>query len=58
VVRDILEHGDVVALHQVAQELRALQTRDGETAGWVVAGMTNRSSGELMALAAYALRAL
>ena len=31
---------------------------DGETAGWAVAGITNRSSGELMAVAAYALRAL
>ena len=57
-VRDILERGDVVALHHVAQDLRALQTRDGETAGWAVAGITNRSSGELMAVAAYALRAL
>jgi hypothetical protein len=58
VVRDILEHGDVVALHHVAQELRALQTRDGETAGWAVAGITSRSFGERMAVAAYALRAL
>jgi hypothetical protein len=58
VVRDILEHGDVVTLHNLAQELRAMGTRDGEAAGWAVTGITNRSSGELMAIAAYALRAL
>jgi hypothetical protein len=57
-VRDILERGDIVALHHVAQDLGALQTRDGETAGWAVARITNRSSSELMAVAAYALRAL
>jgi hypothetical protein len=57
-VRGILEHADVVALHHMAQDLRALHTRDGQTAGWAVAGITNRSSGELMAVAAYALRAL
>jgi hypothetical protein len=43
---------------RLSQELRALQTRDGQTAGWAVAGITKRSSGELMAAAAYALRAL
>jgi hypothetical protein len=58
VVRDILEQGDVLALQDVAQELRAMGTRDGEAAGGVVARITNRSSGELMAVAAYALRAL
>jgi hypothetical protein len=33
-------------------------TADAETASWPIAGMTNKSSGELMAIAAYALRAL
>ncbi len=58
VVREILEAGDVVALREVAHELQQLGTADAETASWTVAGMTKRSSGELMAIAAYALRAL
>ena len=58
VVRDILEAGDVVALREVAHELRRIGTADTETASWTIAGMTNKSSGELMAIAAYALRAL
>jgi hypothetical protein len=58
VARDILEAGDVIALREVAHELRQLGTADAETASWTIAGMTNKSSGELMALAAYALRAL
>jgi hypothetical protein len=58
VVRDLLEAGDVVALRRVAHELRQRGTADAETASWTIAGMTNRSSGELMAIAAYALRAL
>ena len=58
VVRDILEAGDVIALRDVAHELRQLGTADAETASWTIAGMTNKSSGELMAIAAYALRAL
>ena len=45
VVRDILEASDVVALREVAQELRQMGTADAETASWTVAGMTNKSSG-------------
>ncbi len=58
VVRDILEAGDVIALREVAHELRQMGTADAETASWTIAGMTNKSSGGLMAIAAYALRAL
>ena len=58
VVRDILEAGDVVALREVAHELRQLGTAEAETASWTISGMTNKSSGELMAVVAYALRAL
>jgi hypothetical protein len=48
----------IVALREVAHELRQMGTADAETASWTIAGMTNKSSGELMAIAAYALRAL
>jgi hypothetical protein len=58
VVRDMLETGDVVALREVAHELRQMGTAEAETASWTIAGMTSKSSGELMAIAAYALRAL
>jgi hypothetical protein len=58
VVRDLLRARDVVALRGVAHELRQRGTADAETASWTIAGMTNKSSGELMAIAAYALRAL
>jgi hypothetical protein len=58
VVRDILETGDVIPLREVAHELRRLGTADAETASWTIAGMTNKSSGELMAIASFALRAL
>jgi hypothetical protein len=57
-VRDVLEAADVAALRELAHELRLIGTADAETASWTVAGMTNRSSGELRAIAAYALRAL
>jgi hypothetical protein len=57
VVRDILEAGDVVAFREVAHELRQRGTAEAETS-WTIAGMTNKSSGELLAIAAYALRAL
>ena len=58
VVRDLLEARDVVALREVAHELRQRGTADAETASWTIAGMTNKSSGELTAIAGYALRAL
>jgi hypothetical protein len=47
VVRDMLEAGDVVALRKVAHELGQMGTADAETASWTIAGMTNKSSGEL-----------
>ena len=54
----MLEAGDVVALRGVANELRQGGAADAETASWTIAGMTNKSSGELMAIASYAPRAL
>jgi hypothetical protein len=58
VIREILETGDAVALKEVARELAVLGTPEGQTAGGWVALIANRSSGELMAIAGYALRAL
>ena len=58
VVRDILEAGDVVALHDVSRELQEIGTHDGQAAGWSITTITNRSSGELMTIGSYALRAL
>ena len=58
VVRDVLEANDVIALRAVADELRQLGTIDGETAGWSIADIAKRSSGELMVIAGYAVRAL
>jgi hypothetical protein len=48
----------IVALREVARELRQMGTADAEMASWTIAGMTNKSSGEQMAIASYALRAL
>jgi hypothetical protein len=36
VVRDILEAGDVVALHDVSRELQEIGTHDGQAAGWSI----------------------
>ena len=58
VVRDILEAGDVVALHDVSRELQEIGTHDGQAAGWSITTITNRSSGELITIGSYALRAL
>ena len=58
VVRDVLEANDVIAPRAVADELRQLGTIDGETAGWAIAEIAKRSSGELMVIAGYAVRAL
>jgi hypothetical protein len=58
VVREILETGDVVALKEVSRELAGLGTPEGQTAGGSIALIANGSSGELMAVAGYALRAL
>ena len=49
---------DVIAPRAVADELRQLGTIDGETAGWAIAEIAKRSSGELMVIAGYAVRAL
>ena len=57
-VREILKFGDAVALNDIARQLQELGTPDEQTAGWSVAEIANRSSGELMAIAGYALRAL
>jgi hypothetical protein len=57
-VREVLEDGDVVVFDGVARELRATRTLDGRVAGRSVASIANRSTGELTAVAAYALRAL
>ena len=35
----------IVALREVAHELRQMGTADAETASWTIAGMTNKSSG-------------
>jgi hypothetical protein len=58
VVREILKFGDAVALNDIARQLEELGTPEEQTAGWSVAEIANRSSGELMAIAGYALRAL
>jgi dipeptidyl aminopeptidase/acylaminoacyl peptidase len=58
VVRDILEAGDVVALHDVSRELQEIGTHDGQAAGRSITTITNRSSGELMTIGSSALRAL
>jgi hypothetical protein len=58
VVREVLETGDVVALNGIARELQEAGTRDGEAASRSVAEIASRPSGELMAVAGYALRAL
>jgi hypothetical protein len=58
VVREILESVDVVALQDVAHELRELGGRDPRTASGTVATMARMPSGQLLAIASYALRAL
>jgi hypothetical protein len=58
VVKDILEKVDVVALRAVARELREMTGRDAKTASGTVAMMTKMPSGQLLAIASYALRAL
>jgi hypothetical protein len=58
VVREILESVDVVALQDVAHELRELGGRDARTASGTVASMAWMPAGQLLAIASYALRAL
>ena len=57
-VRLLLEAGDAGALNGVARELLELGTPEERTAGRTILEIANRSSGELMAIAGYALRAL
>ena len=57
-VRLLLEAGDAAALNGVARQLEELGTTDGWAASESVALISNRPSGELMAIAGYALRAL
>ena len=57
VFRDMLEAGDVVVPGGRPRAATDGRCR-GQTASWTIAGMTSKSSGELMAIAAYALRAL
>ena len=58
VIREVLEAGDVVALNDIARELQEAGTRDGQTASRSVAEIASRPSGELQAVASFALRAL
>jgi hypothetical protein len=58
VVREMLETVDVVALEQVATELRAIGGLEARTASGTVAGMLMLPTGQLMAIASCALRAL
>jgi hypothetical protein len=57
-VRLVLEAGDAGVLNGVARELLELGTPEEQTAGRTIVEIARRSSGELMATAAYALRAL
>ena len=57
-VRLVLEVGGASALNGVARELLELGTPEEQTAGRTIVEIARRSSGELMAIAAYALRAL
>jgi hypothetical protein len=57
-VRVLLEAGDTGALNGVARELLELGTPEEQTAGRTIVEIASRPSGELMAIAAYALRAL
>jgi hypothetical protein len=58
VVREMLETVDVVALEGVVTELRAIGGVEARTAGATVAGMLTLPTGQLMAIASCALRAL
>jgi hypothetical protein len=57
-VRVLLEAGDAGALNGVARELLELKTPEEQTAGRTIVEIARRSSGDLMAIAGYALRAL
>jgi hypothetical protein len=57
-VRLLLEAGDADALNGVARELLELGTPEEQTAGRTIVEIARRSSGDLTAIAGYALRAL
>lgn len=57
-VRDILEALDEVALEAVADDLRALGSRDARAASGTVAATVRLPRQQLVAIASYALRAL
>jgi hypothetical protein len=57
-VRVLLEAGGTGALNGVARELLELGTPEEQTAGRTIVEIASRPSGELLAIAAYALRAL
>jgi hypothetical protein len=58
VVREILETVEAETLQDVAHELREMAGRDARTASGTVAAMAKLPSGQLQAIASYALRAL
>jgi hypothetical protein len=57
-VRLLLEAANAGALNGVARELLELGTPEEQTAGRTIVEIASRPSGELMAVAGYALRAL
>jgi hypothetical protein len=57
-IRLLLEAANAGALDGVARELLELGTPEEQTAGRTIVDIAGRPSGELMAVAAYALRAL
>ena len=58
VIKEILQGADAVALNGIAGQLLDFGTPDGRAAGESVALIARRPSGELAAVARYALRAL
>ena len=58
VVREILETLDPVTLGEVAAELRAVGSPDARAASGIVTTMVKLPTGQLLAIAASALRAL
>ena len=57
-VREILVAVDVATLRDVADQLRGMGGREAKTASATVVAMARLPSGQLQAIASYALRAL
>ena len=57
-VREILEAGDVNVLGDVAAQLRGMDVREAKAASATVTAMAMLPSGQLQAIASYALRAM